>query len=52
MSTQDKALKNETDLEVDLVDKTAPIKTLLTAIITGLVFWASLFALLFFCLTS
>jgi len=52
LSTQNKALKNDSDLVVDPVDKTSSLKTLFTAVITGLVFWASLFALLFFCLTS
>ena len=52
MNNPDSALKHETDLEMDLADKKTSLKTLVTAVATGLVFWASLFALLFFCLTS
>ena len=36
----------------DLTDRSGSVKTLVAAVITGLVFWSSLFALLFFCLTS
>jgi len=36
----------------DLSDNSGSIRTLVAAVFTGLVFWSSLFALLFFCLTS
>jgi hypothetical protein len=36
----------------EAIQNHASLKTLFTAIITGVVFWASLFGLLFFCLTS
>ena len=38
--------------ETEEAEYSASKKTLLTTILTGVVFWASLFALLFFCLTS
>ena len=36
----------------DISDNSGSFRTLLIAVFTGLVFWSSLFALLFFCLTS
>lgn len=36
----------------DSTEHSSSLKTLLVAVFTGLVFWTSLFALLFFCLTS
>lgn len=36
----------------EINDSSGSLKTLLAAVFTGLVFWSSLFALLFFCLTS
>jgi len=36
----------------DLTDRSGSFKTMVAAVITGLVFWSSLFALLFFCLTN
>ena len=42
---------NKTE-ENELSESPSSLRTLFVAVATGLVFWASLFALLFFCLTS
>jgi len=42
---------NQTE-ENELSESPSSLRTLFVAVATGLVFWASLFALLFFCLTS
>ena len=38
--------------ENEIPESPSSLRTLFVAVATGLVFWASLFALLFFCLTS
>jgi len=48
MNQQNQAIQDGTECN----DNSGSIKTLLAAVFTGLVFWSSLFALLFFCLTS
>lgn len=42
---------NQTE-ENEISENPSSLKTLFIAVATGLVFWSSLFALLFFCLTS
>jgi len=48
MSQQNQAIQDNQDFS----DNSGSIKTLAASVFTGLVFWSSLFALLFFCLTS
>jgi len=48
MSQQNQAIQDNQDFS----DNSGSIKTLAAAVFTGLVFWSSLLALLFFCLTS
>lgn len=36
----------------DLADNSGSIRTLVAAVLTGLIFWSLLFALMFICLTS
>jgi len=48
MNHQNQAIEENTEIN----DNSGSFKTLAAAVFTGLVFWSSLFALLFFCLTS
>ena len=48
MNQQNQAIEETQELP----DNSGSLKTLVAAVFTGLVFWSSLFALLFFCLTS
>jgi len=45
-------IKEEILGQDDAAESSSSLRTLLVAVFTGLVFWGSLFALLFFALTS